>query len=195
MQFFVLLVVLVVGFTLNFAWDLTVRRRHARELAEARHQARPRALPPALDDDEQRRRVPDEALRRFVNLTRATFIELDALINHFDLLLLRSRDRARFGVVTIQSEGPRAFAAELLGTWLGAWVIVDDETRARLRSYGLGPELVVGVVERERTRMGWEFRRDTAQVLYDTITDLDRAVIHMQGIVAQLERADDDPYR
>jgi hypothetical protein len=51
------------------------------------------------------------------------------------------------------------------------------------------------VVARERERMTWEFRRDTERGLGETITDLDRAVIHMQGVVAQLEREVDDPYR
>ncbi|PRQ01123.1 hypothetical protein [Enhygromyxa salina] len=195
MQPFFYLAILIVGFSINFAWDRTVRRRRAKQLAEARREARPRALPVALDEDERARRLPEPRLRGFVDLSRATFIELDALINHFDLLLLRSRDRARFGVVTIDAEQPRADALRLLEGWVNGWADVDDQTRERLRSVALGPETVVGVIERERERVRYEFRRDTEPVLSQTITDLDRAVIHMQGAVALLEAGDDDPYR
>jgi hypothetical protein len=195
MQILVILAFALVGFTLNFGWDLTVRRRAAAKLAACRREARPRALPPAPDPHERARRLPDPALRRFVDHTRACFVELDALINQFDLLLLRSRDRARFGVVTIRSEQPRAQAQALLGGWLAAWADVDDDTRERLAGLSLGPELAAGVLARERQRTSWEFRRDSADVLYETITDLDRAVIHMQEIVRTLEAADEDPYR
>jgi hypothetical protein len=194
-QFFVYLAVLVVGFSVNFAWDRTVRRRVAKELADTRRGARPRALPVALDDEERARRLPEPRLRSFVELSRATFLELDALINHFDLLLLRSRDRARYGLVSVDAEGPRADALQLLESWINGWRDVDEQTRERLDSVALGPETVIAVVARERARLQYEFRRDTEPVLVETITDLDRAVIHMQGVVGLLEAEDDDPYR
>ncbi|KIG18794.1 hypothetical protein DB30_07809 [Enhygromyxa salina] len=195
MQPFLYLAILIVGFSINFAWDRTVRRRRAKELADTRREARPRALPVALDDDERARRLPEPRLRGFVELSRATFIELDALINHFDLLLLRARDRARFGVVTVDAERPRANAMQLLEGWIDGWRDVDEQTRERLHGFALGPGTVVGVLERERERVRYEFRRDTEQVLFETITDLDRAVIHMQGVVGLLEAGDDNPYR
>jgi hypothetical protein len=194
-QILFLLAFTAVGFTINFAWDLTVRRRQARERATLRREARPRALPAALDEEERRRRLPDPQLREFVDLTRSSFVELDRLIDSFDLLQLRAHDRGRFGVVTIKSEQGRAHAMALLERWLAAWIKVDEHTEAALRSLALGPESVADVVARERERVSWEFRRDTEQVLGETITDLDRAVIHMQGVVAQLEREVDDPYR
>lgn len=195
MQPLVYLAVLIVGFSINFAWDRTVRRRRAKELADTRREARPRALPAALDDDQRARRLPEPRLRGFVELSRATFIELDALINHFDLLLLRSRDRARFGLVSVAAERPRVDALRLLDGWVNGWTDVDERTRERLRSVALGPETVVAVIERERERVRHEFLRDKERVLYATITDLDRAVIHMQGVVGLLEAGDDDPYR
>lgn len=195
MQPIVYIVILVVGFTLNFAWDRTVRRRRAHALTRSRREARPRALPPALDDDERARRLPETKLRAFVELSRRSFIELDALIDHFDLLLLRARDRARFGVVTIRADEPRTAALDLLARWLEAWVHVDEDTRERLASYALGPAPVAEVHARVHGLAQFEFRRDTAAGLEATITDLDRAVIHMQGIVALLEASDDDPYR
>jgi hypothetical protein len=97
--------------------------------------------------------------------------------------------------VTIQSEQRRARAMVLLEGWLAAWTKVDDQTHTQLRGLALGPEAVEDVVARERERVTWEFRRDTERGLSETITDLDRAVIHMQGVVAQLEREVDDPYR
>ncbi len=195
MQVFVILAFAVIGFSVNFVWDRTVRRRRAASLAEARRRARPRALPPALDEHERERRVPSASLREFIDLTRRCFAELDELINHFDLLLLRARARARIGVVTIRSAEPRARAQHLLQRWLEGWTRVDDETRERLRGVHLGPEPVAEVLARERVRMQWEFRRDSAEVLFDSITDLDRAVIQMQGVVRTLEARDDDPYR
>lgn len=195
MQVFVILAFALIGFTVNFFWDRTVRRRQAAALAAARRKARPRALPPALDEQERERRVPDAKLRFFIDLTRQTFIELDQLINHFDLLMLRSQDRARIGVVTIRSESPRAQARTLLERWLDAWVDVDRDTREHLCSLALGPEPVAEVLGREQLRSSWEFRRDSAEVLADTITDLDRAVIQMQGVVRALESGDHDPYR
>lgn len=195
MEFIVLLAFMAVGYTVNFAWDFTVRRRQAREVAVLRRHARPRALPAALDEDERRRRIPSEGLREFVDQTRVSFVELDRLIDSFDLLQLRARDQARFGVVTIKSEQRRARAMALLEGWLSAWATVDEQTHAQLRSLALGPEAVADVVARERERVRWEFRRDTERGLSETITDLDRAVIHMQGVVAQLEREVDDPYR
>jgi hypothetical protein len=195
MQVLVILGFALIGFTLNFFWDRTVRRKQAALMAAARREARPRALPPALDEHERERRVPDAKLRNFIDLTRKTFDLLDRLINHFDLLLLRSQDRARIGVVTIRSEVPRAEAQQLIERWLEAWAMVDDDTREHLRSVALGPDPVVEVLERERERNRWEFRRDSADVLFETITDLDRAVIQMQGVVRALESGDDDPYR
>lgn len=195
MEIIFLLAFMAVGYTVNFAWDFTVRRGQAREVALLRRQARPRALPAALDEDERRRRIPSPDVREFVELTRGSFVELDQLIDSFDLLQLRARDQARFGVVTIQSEHRRARAMALLEGWLSAWAKVDEQTHAQLRGLALGPETVADVVARERERVTWEFRRDTERGLSETITDLDRAVIHMQGVVAQLEREDDDPYR
>lgn len=195
MEIIFLMAFMVVGYTINFAWDFTVRRREAKAVALQRREARPRALPAALDEDERRRRIPGEGLREFVAVTRTTFVELDSLIDGFDLLQLRARDQARFGVVTIQSEQRRARAMALLEGWLTAWAKVDESTHAQLRSLALGPEAVAEVVARERERVTWEFRRDTERGLSETITDLDRAVIHMQGVVAQLEREVDDPYR
>lgn len=195
LQALFMLAFLVVGTVINFAWDHTVRRRLAREQAVLRRQARPRALPTPLDEEERRRRLPDPQLREFVDLTRASFVELDRLIDSFDLLQLRARDRGRFGVVTVESERGRARAMALLERWLAAWTKVDARTELELRTLALGPESITAVVSRERERMAWEFRRDTERVLIDTITDLDRAVIHMQGVVAQLEREVDDPYR
>src|SRR5690606_24684362 len=74
MQVFVILAFALIGFTVNFFWDRTVRRRQAAALAAARRKARPRALPPALDEQERERRVPDAKLRFFIDLTRQTFI-------------------------------------------------------------------------------------------------------------------------
>jgi hypothetical protein len=195
MQVFVILGFALIGFTLNFFWDRTVRRKQAALMAAARREARPRALPPALDEHERERRLPDAKLRGFIDLTRRSFDVLDQLINHFDLLRLRSQDRARIGVVTIRSEVPRAEAQQLLERWLEAWAVVDEDTREHLRSIALGPEPVAEVLARERERSRWEFRRDSADVLFETITDLDRAVIQMQGVVRALESGDDDPYR
>ena len=195
MQVLLYLAILVFGFSVNFVWDHMVRRRQARALAVSRREARPRALPPAPDPDELARRLPDVRLRGFIGITRATFIELDRLINHFDLLLLRARDRARFGLVSVHAEAPRREAQGLLERWLGAWSQVDDTTREELAQVALGPETVVDVLRRERGRMAYQYRQDTAPVLDETIRDLDRAVIHMQGIVARLETRDDDPYR
>jgi hypothetical protein len=194
-QIIAMLAFLVVGYTINFAWDHTVRRRQARALAVVRRQARPRALPAALEDEERRRRLPDPQLREFVDLTRSSFVELDRLIDSFDLLQLRARDQGRFGVVAVKSEHGRERAMVLLEQWLSSWAKVDERTEVELRTLALGPETIEAVIARERERVTWEFRRDTEQVLSDTITDLDRAVIHMQGVVAQLERDIDDPYR
>jgi hypothetical protein len=195
MQVFVILAFALIGFSINFVWDRTMRRKAAALLAASRREARPRALPPAIDDQERERRVPNAGLRGFLDLTRATFHELDELIDHFDLLLLRSKARARIGVVTIESEQPRASAQELLERWIDGWVDVDRETLEQLRNINLGPEPVAAVLGRERERNRWEFRRDSAEVLSETITDLDRAVITMQGVVRALETRDDDPYR
>lgn len=195
LQLIVLLAFVIVGYTINFVWDLTVRRREARQLAMRRRQARPRALPAALSEEERRRRLPSPQLREFVDLTRTSFVELDYLIDSFDLLQLRARAQARFGVVSIKSEQGRARAQALLERWLAAWANVDEQTGLELRNLALGPEAIADVIARERERVTWEFRRDTESVLSETITDLDRAVIHMQGVVAQLERQVDDPYR
>jgi hypothetical protein len=194
-EIIILMAFMAVGYTINFAWDFAVRRRQARAVGVLRRHARPRALPAALDEDERRRRIPNEGLREFVDLTRLSFVELDGLIDSFDLLQLRARDQARFGVVTIASEQRRARAMALLEGWLSAWAKVDEQTHAQLRALALGPETIADVIARERERVSWEFRRDTERGLSETITDLDRAVIHMQGVVAQLEREVDDPYR
>ena len=197
MQILVFLAVALIGFTINFGWDLTVRRTKARALTEVRRAARPRALPPVPDGSVDQRPISlaSDELRTLVDHSRTTFAELDQLIDHFDLLLLRAKARARFGVVTVKAVEPRTAACELLDAWLETEMQIDVETRTLLTNLGFAPVVVAGVLARERERAGWEFRSDTAAVLEDTITDLDRAIIHLQGVVRALERDTDNPYR
>lgn len=205
MQIFVILAFLIVGFTVNFAVDLTVRRNRARRLREARHAARPRALPAAEAkaeaeaDAESRPALGDGDVRAFAEHSRRRASELDALIDRFDHLVLRAEARARFGVAVVRVEEPRRRACELLAGWLAEaediYARDDDAKVERLRELALGPEPIAAVLARERERASWEFRADAAPVLRASITDLDRAVIHMQQIVRCLEARDDDPYR
>ncbi|MCA9698997.1 MAG: hypothetical protein KC431_15840 [Myxococcales bacterium] len=201
MQVFAILAFLLVGFAVNFVWDRTARRGKALAMRTARREARPRALPaaPSPDAEGQGARARDPALQRFIELCRRTFTELDTLIDHFDLVLLRAHARARYGVATVHAEEPRRRGCALLATWLeqSAAFYADSEREPvrRLLELALGPQTIAEVLAREQQRASWEFRADTAPVVQDTITDLDRTVIHLQQIVRILESGDGDPYR
>ncbi|MFV8752398.1 hypothetical protein ACNOYE_17775 [Nannocystaceae bacterium ST9] len=190
-----MLVFAIVAGTINFGWDLTVRRHQARRLGARRRSDRPRALPPAPDPEQREGLLPSERTQAFIEHTRTTFAALDALIDRFDLLRLRARARARIGAAFVNVERPRRRATALLEDWLAAFHQLDPATLRQLEEVALGPATVAEVLARERDRASWEFRSDTEPTLADTTTDLDRAIIHMQQIVRILESGDDDPYR
>ncbi len=201
-QIFAMLAFVVVAGGINLAWDLTYRHREARRLTEARREARPRALPisrtarvaaPVARMVDQP--PSDDALARFIALTRTTFTELDQTIDRFDFLVLRARARARFGVAFVRSAEPRALAHALLERWLDAARALDAETLRVLREVALGPEAITEIIAREQARVAQEMTVETERVLTETTTDLDRAVIHLQQIVRFLESIRNDPYR
>src|SRR5690349_12615189 len=118
LMFYAMIVFMVVAGTINFGWDLTVRRYQARQLGARRRADRPRALPPAPDPEQREGLLVDTRTLAFVERTRETFTALDSLIDRFDLLRLRARARARIGAAFVNVERPRQRATALLEDWL-----------------------------------------------------------------------------
>ena len=85
---------LILGGLGNLAWDLTGRRLSARSRRQSRHARRRDSLPlPAADEtaSDPFERIVAAAPEAFVEQTRVTVEELDRVVDHFDLIMLRAK--------------------------------------------------------------------------------------------------------
>lgn len=193
----VLAAILAAGYSFNFIWDRTVRRRRARALTQSRRDARPRALPAAAGSTA----TSSPAVEAFVRVTRSTAVTLDDILERFDLELLRARDRAAVGTVVVEAEAPREQAAEALRGWLAhvdaVWSAPGPDEQAivdQLARHALSPNVIREIVGREQWRASFEMWSQSTGALEETIADLDKAVIYLQAVAQALE-AGADPYR
>ncbi|PRP94720.1 hypothetical protein ENSA5_40430 [Enhygromyxa salina] len=184
----------------NLAWDLTGRRISARARRRARRERRRESLPlPAADELAQ---DPFEAVvglapAAFVEHTRATAEELDRVVDHFDLVLLRAEAGESLvgDIVYIGAEAPRERGRELLDAWLGAVTELPADVAERLRDLGLPDQPLADALERERARNYWPNVATSSDLLEATASDFEGAVVLLVAFLRTLTVATSDPYR
>jgi hypothetical protein len=184
----------------NLAWDLTGRRVSARARRRARRDRRRESLPLPAPDDHARdpfERIAHLAPERFVELTRTTVEELDRVVDHFDLVLLRAEAGESLvgDIVYIGAEAPRERGRELLDAWLGEVAALPGDLCERLRDLGLPDRNLAKSLERERARSYWPNAATSHELLRATASDFEGAVVLLVGFLRTLTATSPDPYR
>ena len=191
---------LLIGGLGNLAWDLTGRRVSARSRRQTRHARRRDALPlPAADEhaSDPFDRVVTVAPAPFVELTRTTVEELDRVVDHFDLILLRAEaaESLLSDIVFIGAEAPRDRGRGLLGAWIDAVDGLPEDARARLDELGLPDVSVRESLARELQRSHWPNAATSKEHLEGTAAEFEAAVGLLVGFLRMLGQRDGDPYR
>ena len=184
----------------NLAWDLTGRRVSARARRRARHERRRESLPVPAADDHARdpfEVVAGLAPQPFVACTRVTAEELDRVVDHFDLVLLRAEAGESLvgDIVYIGADAPRERGRELLNAWLEAVAELPTDVLERLRDLGLPDLALADTRERERARNYWPNSHCSSTLLEATATDFEGAVVLLVAFLRTLTVATGDPYR
>lgn len=193
----------------NLAWDLTGRRVSARSRRKERRARRPDSLPlptpqgpllgaePSTPTPTQSLPVHPLAPAGFVESTRVIVEELDRVVDHFDLVLLRAEAGESLvgDVVYIGAEAPRSRGRELIERWVVELDALPPDLRERLRDLGLPDRPVRALVERERERSHWPNASTSSQMLEATASDLERAVVLLAGFLRTLTSMPANPYR
>jgi hypothetical protein len=186
----------------NLAWDVTGRRVRARQRRQARRDRRRVSLP-ALGTDEHAR-DPFERLgtlgmlvpSEFIEITRTTVEELDRVVDHFDLVVLRAAagESLLRDVVFIGAERPRERGRELIEIWLTAVGRLPADSSERLRDLGLPDRALHEAVERELVRCQFPWAT-SHEILEATAADLENVVVALIGFLRAVTAATSDPYR
>jgi hypothetical protein len=191
---------LLLGGLGNLAWDLTGRRVSARARRQARQARRRDSLPLPAADESATDPFTDlvaAAPSGFVEHTRVIVEELDRVVDHFDLVLLRAEAAESLisDIVFIGGEAPRDRGRELLHGWLAAVEALPGETLDRLRDLGL-PDLPLREVQaREHQRSHWPNATTSKELLEATAGDFEAAVGLLVGFLRLLGQSSGDPYR
>lgn len=184
----------------NLAWDITGRRFSARARRRARHERRRASLPmPAADEraSDPFAHVEAVAPPHFVELTRTTAEELDRVVDHFDLVLLRAEAGESLvgDIVYIGAEAPRERGRELLERWLSEVASLPGDVAERLRDLGLPDRALAEQLERERARCRLPQAATSHDLLGATAGELEGAVVSLVAFLRALTAATADPYR
>lgn len=184
----------------NLAWDLTGRRISARARRRERRARRSESLPlPAADE-----RAADPfaklaviAPEAFVEHTRVVVEELDRVVDHFDLILLRAEAGESLvgDVVFVGAEAPRARGRELIEGWLAEVEALPGELGERLRDLGLPDASLSELLEAERGRCLWPQAATSSDLLEATANEFERAVVLLVSFLRTLAETPGDPYR
>nr|AYM52692.1 hypothetical protein [Pseudenhygromyxa salsuginis] len=184
----------------NLAWDLTGRRFTARSRRRERRSRRREALPLPTADEQAAdpfAGVSAIAPEDFVAHTRVVLEELDRVVDHFDLILLRAEAGESLvgDVVFVGADAPRLRSRELLEGWLGAVASLPAELRERLRDLGLPDATLRTMLEQEQERCQWPNAGTATGLLGDTANDLERAVVLLSAFLRTLATMPANPYR
>lgn len=184
----------------NLAWDVTGRRVRARARRKQRRERRRVSLPaPGIDDQARDPFATVGALApmSFVEVTRTTVEELDRVVDHFDLVVLRAEAGESLvgDVVYIGAERPRERGRELIEAWLGEVARLPTDVIERMRDLGLPDRALHELSERERTRCQWPHAGTARDLLEATAVDFEAAVLGLVGFLRALTVATGDPYR
>lgn len=193
---------LLIGGLGNLAWDVTGRRVSARSRRQSRLARRRDSLPlPAADETARdpfaEGHVQAVAPPSFVEHTRVIVEELDRVVDHFDLVLLRAQaaDSLISDIVYIGAEAPRERGRELLRTWLEGTASLPADTLERLRDLGLPDAALHAALEREHQRSYWPNAATSTELLDATAIDFEAAVGLLVGFLRTLGQLSCDPYR
>ncbi|GEM_PF-1621234 len=185
----------------NLAWDVTGRRVSARTRRRERRAKRRVALPlPAAGElatdpfEASEHLVAPEA---FVSRTRVILEELDRVVDHFDLVLLRAEAGESLvgDIVYIGAEAPSERGRTLLDEWLTTVDALPQDLRDQLGDLGLPDVAVRGLWQREVERNHWPNVHTSADMLRATALDFERAVVVLAGFLRALSALPTDPYR
>jgi hypothetical protein len=183
----------------NLAWDVTGRRVRARQRRQARRERR-RVNLPTLGTDEHARDpfnlVGALAPSEFIEVTRTTVEELDRVVDHFDLVVLRAEagESLLRDVVFIGAERPRDRGRELMEAWLTAVARLPADASERLRDLGLPDRALQEAVERDRVRRQFPWT-NSHEILEATAAEFESVVVALIGFLRALMAATGDPYR
>jgi hypothetical protein len=184
----------------NLAWDVTGRRVRARARRRARRERRRVSLP-VLGTDEHARDpfefVGALAPTQFIEFTRTTVEELDRVVDHFDLVLLRAEAGESLvgDVVYIGAERPRERGRELIDAWLAEAARLPTDVGERLRDLGLPDRALYEAGERERARCQWPHAATALNLLEATAVEFEAALLALVGFLHALTAVTSDPYR
>jgi hypothetical protein len=191
---------LILGGLGNLAWDLTGRRVSARSRRQTRHARRRESLPlPAADESatDPFEGIAVVAPPSFIEHTRVTVEELDRVVDHFDLVLLRAEAAESLisDIVYIGGEAPRERGRELLHNWLAAVDGLPPDTLEHLRMLGLPDLGLREALTREHQRSYWPNVATSIELLDATATEFEAAVGLLVGFLRTLGQGNGDPYR
>ncbi|MFO7567961.1 MAG: hypothetical protein R6X02_35295 [Enhygromyxa sp.] len=191
---------LLLGGLGNLAWDLTGRRVSARARRQSRLARRRESLPlPAADESaaDPFENFAAVAPPKFVEHTRVIVEELDRVVDHFDLVLLRAEAAESLisDVVYIGGEAPRERGRELLQGWLEAVDALPGNALEGLRDLGLPDLLLRELQDREHQRSHWPNAATSSELLEATAGDFEAAIGLLVGFLRVLGRSSGDPYR
>ena len=194
------LTVLLVAGVGNLAWDLTGRRVSARARRRARRERRRESLPqPTADEraEDPFAGLDNLAPEPFIERTRVTAEELDRVVDHFDLVLLRAEagESLSGDIVYIGASRPRERGRELLVDWLEAVAALPHGVGDRLRELGLPDEHLAEMLERERTRSRWPQSDTASTMITESAEDFEGAFLALVAFLRSLTVATSHPYR
>jgi hypothetical protein len=184
----------------NLAWDVTGRRVRARQRRRARRERRRVSLPaPGTDEhaSDPFEAIAANAPAEFIELTRTIVEELDRVVDHFDLVVLRAEAGESLvgDVVYIGAERPRERGRELIEAWLAGAARLSVDVVERLRDLGLPDRALQDAAERERARCQWPNAATSRDLLDATAVEFEAAVLALVGFLHALTAATSDPYR
>jgi hypothetical protein len=194
------LTLLLLGGLGNLAWDLTGRRVSARSRRQTRLARRRESLPlPAADESatDPFAGIAIVAPPAFLEHTRVTVEELDRVVDHFDLVLLRAEAAESLisDVVFIGSEAPRERGRELLRNWLAAVDGLAPDTLEHLRMLGLPDDPLRESLSREHQRSYWPNAATSTELLDATATEFEAAIGLLVAFLRTLGQSNGSPYR
>lgn len=193
---------LLLGGLGNLAWDVTGRRMTARSRRQSRLARRRDSVPlPAADERAADPFAPGVGIvslvpEPFLEHTRVTVEELDRVVDHFDLVLLRAQAAEKLSdIVYIGAEAPRERGRELLRGWVDAVASLPPETLEQLRERGLPDRAMADALTREHQRSYWPNAATSVELLAATANEFEAAVALLVGFLRTLARGTGDPYR
>lgn len=191
---------LMLGGLGNLAWDLTGRRVSARSRRQTRLARRRDSVPlPAADESatDPFANIAVVAPPDFLEHTRVIVEELDRVVDHFDLVVLRAKAAESLisDIVFIGGEAPRSRGRELLRDWLAAVDQLPAQTLEHLQTIGLPDAALREALQRELQRSYWPNAATSTELLEATANEFEGAVGLLAGFLRTLGQGSGDPYR